>query len=139
MTEFITNTEKSLKSTILSLKGGAMNKVFLIGRLTADPVCKYTPTQMAIMNMTLAIDRNTKEKKTDFPRVTVYGKQAENCEKYLKKGMKVAVEGHLETSSYKKGEDTIFTMNVSADRVEFIEWADEEKPDFSKIDGDIPF
>lgn len=139
MTEFITNTEKSLKSTILSLKGGAMNKVFLIGRLTVDPVCKYTPTQMAIMNMTLAIDRNTKEKKTDFPRVTVYGKQAENCEKYLKKGMKVAVEGHLETSSYKKGEDTIFTMNVSADRVEFIEWADEEKPDFSKIDGDIPF
>lgn len=116
-----------------------MNRVQLIGRVASDPQCKYTPTQMAILNMTLAIDRNIKEKKTDFPRVTVYGKQAENCEKYLKKGMKVAVEGHLETSSYKKGEDTIFTMNVSADRVEFIEWAEEEKPDFSKIDGDIPF
>ena len=103
-----------------------MNKVQLIGRVTSDPECKYTPTQMAILNMTLAIDRNTKEKKTDFPRVSVYGKQAENCEKYLKKGMKVAVEGHLETSSYKKGDDTIYVMTVSAERVEFLEWAEKE-------------
>lgn len=113
-----------------------MNRVQLIGRVTADPQCKYTPTQMAILNMSIAIDRNTKEKKTDFPRITVYGKQAENCERFLKKGMRVAVEGHLETSSYKKGDETIFTMNVSADRVEFIEW---DTPDFTKIDGDIPF
>lgn len=114
-----------------------MNRVNLIGRVTSDPVCKYTPTQMAILNMSIAIDRNTKEKKTDFPRITVYGKQAENCEKYLKKGMKVAVEGHLETSSYQKNGETVFSMSVSADRVEFLEWGD--KPNFEKIDGDIPF
>lgn len=117
-----------------------MNKVQLIGRVTTDPACKYTPAQMAILNMSVAIDRISKEKKTDFPRVTVYGKQAENCEKFLKKGMKVAVEGHLETGSYKKGEDTIYTMEVIADRVEFIEWAQKDPvPDYKGIEGDIPF
>ena len=111
-----------------------MNSVQLIGRITADPVCKYTPTQMAILNMSMAIDRNTKEKKTDFPRITVYGKQAENCEKYLKKGMKVGIEGHLETSSYKKGDDTIFSMVVVAERVEFLEWLTPDPENFGEID-----
>lgn len=121
-----------------------MNSVALIGRLTKDPEVRYTPTGKAILNMTLAIDRPTKkgeEKKTDFPRISVFGPQAENCGLYLKKGLKVAIEGRLETSSYKKGDETIFTMNVIAERVEFIEWADktEPMPDFSQINGDIPF
>ena len=89
---------------------------------------------MAILNMSMAIDRNTKEKKTDFPRITVYGKQAENCEKYLKKGMKVGIEGHLETSSYKKGDDTIFSMVVVAERVEFLEWLTPDPENFGEID-----
>lgn len=122
-----------------------MNKVFLIGRLTEDPKCKYTPTGKAILNMTLAIDRPTKgeEKKTDFPRVSVFGATAENCERFLAKGLKVAVEGRIETSSYKKGDETIYSTTVYAERVEFIQFADtkeqEPVPDFKPIDGDIPF
>lgn len=121
-----------------------MNKVFLIGRLTDDPKCKYTPTGKAILNMTLAIDRPTKgeEKKTDFPRVSVFGATAENCERFLAKGLKVAVEGRIETSSYKKGDETIYSTTVYAERVEFIQFADEKTepvPDFKPIDGDIPF
>lgn len=119
-----------------------MNKVFLIGRLTKDPETKYTPTGKAILNMVLAIDRPTKgdEKKTDFPRVTVFGTQAENCDRFLSKGLKVAVEGRLETNSYKKGDETIYTMNVLADRVEFVEFKEKEPvPDFKPIDADIPF
>ena len=64
-----------------------MNSVILIGRLTRDPELRYTSgTQMAVATFTVAIDRPVRagaEKQTDFPRVTVFGKQAENCEKYL--------------------------------------------------------
>lgn len=65
-----------------------MNSVVLIGRLTKDPEVRYTTGQepMAIATFSVAIDRPVRagqEKKTDFPRVTVLGRQAENCERYL--------------------------------------------------------
>ena len=67
-----------------------MNSVVLIGRLTRDPDVRYTAgTQMAVCTFTVAIDRPVRaggEKQTDFPRVTVFGKQAENCERFLAKG-----------------------------------------------------
>ena len=72
-----------------------MNQVILIGRLTKDPEIRYTSsTQMAVATFTVAVDRPVKageEKKADFPRVTVFGKQAENCEKYLAKGRTVCI------------------------------------------------
>ena len=74
-----------------------MNSVVLIGRLTRDPELRYTSgSQMAVATFTIAIDRPVRaggEKQTDFPRVTVFGKQAENCEKYLAKGRLVGVQG----------------------------------------------
>jgi len=104
-----------------------MNSVVLIGRLTRDPETRYTSdTQMAVCSFSIAIDRVTKqgeEKKTDYPRVTVFGKQAENCERFLKKGRLVGVQGRLQTGSYKnKHDETIYTTDVIADRVEFLEW-----------------
>ena len=64
-----------------------MNSVTLIGRLTRDPEVRYTAgTQMAICRFSIAIDRPARsgeEKKTDFPSITIFGKQAENCKKYL--------------------------------------------------------
>ena len=66
-----------------------MNSVVLIGRLTRDPEIRYIPeSQMAVATFTVAIDRPVRsgqEKKTDFPRVTVFGRQAENCERFLQK------------------------------------------------------
>ena len=138
-----------------------MNSVFLIGRLTRDPEVRYTAaTQMAVATFTVAIDRPTRqgtEKQTDFPRVTVFGKQAENCEKYLAKGRLVAIEGRLQTGSYKnKDGATVFTTDVVANRVQFLEWGDKAQkssgqavdpndlmpdvPDgFEEIDEDVPF
>lgn len=133
-----------------------MNSVVLIGRLTRDPEVRYAPTtQMAVATFTLAIDRPVKaggEKQTDFPRVTVFGKQAENCEKYLAKGRLVGVQGRLQTGSYQnKDGATVYTTDVVADRVEFLEWGDkpqnqqnqqqEENPygDFQVLDEDCPF
>lgn len=135
-----------------------MNSVHLIGRLTRDPELRYTTSQMAVATFSMAIDRPTRadrEKETDFPRVTVFGKQAENCEKYLAKGMMTAVQGRLQTGSYtNKNGDKVFTTEVVAERVEFIEWKDAKQnsektkaafndsdiPDsFEQIDADVPF
>ena len=106
-----------------------MNSVILIGRLTRDPELRYTNgSQMAIAKFSLAIDRPTRqgeERKADFPRVTVFGKQAENCEKYLSKGKMVCVQGRIQTGSYQdKDGKTVYTTDVIADRVEFLEWGD---------------
>ena len=134
-----------------------MNCVMLIGRLTRDPEIKYLPdSQMAVARFSIAIDRLQgagKEKKTDFPNITVFGKSAENCEKYLAKGRLVAVQGRLQTGSYKnKDGATVYTTDVVADRVQFLEWGDKggaaparvSEPDIPEgfqalEDDDVPF
>ena len=69
--------------------------------------------------------RSGQEKKTDFPRVTVFGRQAENCEKFLAKGRLVGVQGRIQTGSYTNRDGaTVYTTDVVADRVEFLEWGD---------------
>ena len=130
------------------------NLVFLIGRLTKDPEVRYTSgTQMAVCTFTIAIDRPVKagaEKQTDYPRVTCFGKQAENCERFLAKGRLVGVQGRLQTGSYEKNGATVYTTDVVADRVEFLEWGDRPKdgqepvhetiPEgFSAMNEDMPF
>lgn len=106
-----------------------MNSVVLIGRLTRDPEVRYTGDQMAIASFSLAIDRPPRRdgtKETDFPRITVFGKQAENCEKYLAKGRLVGVQGRIQTGSYtNKNGDKVYTTDVVADRIEFLEWGDK--------------
>ena len=109
-----------------------MNSVVLIGRLTRDPEVRYTAgTQMAVCTFTVAIDRPVRsggEKQTDFPRVTVFGKQAENCERFLAKGRLVGVQGRLQTGSYTNRDGaTVYTTDVVADRVEFLERAEKSE------------
>ena len=135
-----------------------MNSVVLIGRLTKDPELRYTTgSQIAVATMTIAInrgkDKNGEDRGADFPRVIVYGKQAENCEKFLAKGRLVGIEGRLQTGSYDdKNGNKVYTTDVVANRVEFLEWGDKpqgsqeeagrmpiEPSDFTAIDEDIPF
>ena len=109
-----------------------MNSVVLIGRLTRDPEIRYiSESQMAVATFTVAIDRPVRsgqEKKTDFPRVTVFGRQAENCERFLAKGRLVGVQGRIQTGSYtNKDGVTVYTTDVVADRVEFLEWGDRNE------------
>lgn len=108
-----------------------MNSVVLIGRLTRDPEVRYTGEQMAIAGFSIAIDRPPKRdgtKETDFPRITVFGRQAENCEKYLRKGRLVAIQGKIQTGSYvNKNGDKVYTTDVVADRVEFLEWGEKSE------------
>ena len=103
-----------------------MNSVVLIGRLNRDPEVRYTAgTQMAVCTFTVAIDRPVRaggEKQTDFPRVTVFGKQAENCERFLAKGRLVGVQGRIQTGSYtNKDGQRVYTTDIVAEDQEFAE------------------
>lgn len=134
-----------------------MNSVILIGRLTRDPELRFTPsTGKAVANFSIAVDREfSKEKATDFFRVTVWGKPAENVAQYLKKGSQVAVKGSIQNNSYEdqSGQKKTNTVIV-AERVEFLSKVESSGSgskgdfggndfDFSEFqsieDDDIPF
>jgi single-strand DNA-binding protein len=105
---------------------GSVNKVILIGNLGADPELKYTPSQRPLCNLRIATTEVYKDKsgqrqeKTEWHRVTVWGEQAENCNKYLAKGRSVYVEGRLQTRSYDKDGQKHYATDIVADRVVFL-------------------
>lgn len=137
-----------------------MNNVVLIGRLTRDPELRYIQSGSPISTFTLAVDKNlSKDKKQemesqnkptcDFIRIIVWGKMGENCANYLAKGRLVGIQGRIQTGSYDdKDGKKVFTSDVVASNVEFLEWGDKplssEQPNeyegFHPADNDdIPF
>lgn len=99
-----------------------MNRVVLMGRLTKDPDVRYSKEQMAIARYTLAVDRRGRDKETDFISCVVFGKGGEFAEKYLHKGMKIAVSGRIQTGSYTNKEGRkVYTTEVVVDDQEFAE------------------
>lgn len=117
-----------------------MNSVILIGRLTRDPEVRYSQNNLAIASFTVAIDRgkdrNGNDQGADFPRVTVFGRQAENCEKYLAKGRLVGVQGRIQTGSYvNRDGKTVYTTDVVADRIQFLEWGDRNNAQGDRSDN----
>ena len=112
-----------------------MNNVTLIGRLTKDPEVRYAG-ESPIANFTLAVDRQAKEKTADFIRIVAFGKTAELCERFLAKGRMTAVQGRIQTGSYKKSDGTMqYTTEVVADRVQFLGGKDGG----SSESDDLPF
>lgn len=110
-----------------------MNKVILIGRLVRDPELRYTQSNQAVCNFTLAIDKKLSREKreeaeaagrptADFPRIIVWGKMGENASRYLFKGSQCAVEGRIQTGSYPDSETgkTVYTTDIIAENVEFL-------------------
>ena len=117
-----------------------MNKVILIGRLVRDPELRYTQSNQAVCNFTLAVDKKLSREKreeaeaagrptADFPRIIVWGKMGENASRYLFKGSQCAIEGRIQTGSYQDSETgkTVYTTDIIADSVEFLTRANEEK------------
>lgn len=101
-----------------------MNNVSIIGNLTKDPEMRATTgqNQTSVCNMTVAVNDGYGDKqRTSYIPVTVFGKIADNCERYLYKGSKVGVTGRLQTGSYKDKEGkTVYTWSVIASSVEFL-------------------
>ena len=101
-----------------------MNKIFLIGRLTKE-IEMYGNGETKVAKYTLAVDRRFKkegEQNTDFISCVAFGKQGEFAEKYLQKGMKIAVTGRIQTGSYKNRDgNTVYTTDVVVEEHEFCE------------------
>jgi len=105
-----------------------MNSVALIGRLTRDPEVRYgAATQTAVARFTIAVDRQRGregEQTADFIGIVCFGKTAELVEKYMSKGRLVGVTGRIQTGSYEKDGRKVYTTDVVADRVEFLDRGD---------------
>lgn len=120
-----------------------MNHVCLMGRLTADPEIKNTENT-TVARYTIAVDRYGKKDEADFIRCVCFGKTADFAEKYLHKGIKVAVEGRIQTGSYEKDGKKVYTTDVIVNTHYFCESkkaADAPAPntpdDFMNITGDV--
>jgi single-strand DNA-binding protein len=107
-----------------------MNQVVLIGRLTRDPELRFIPNSgTAVARFGIAVNREySKEKEADFFNIVVWGKPAENCANYLKKGRLVAINGGLRNNNYEdKNGVKHYNIEVVANRVEFLEWGDRNE------------
>lgn len=104
-----------------------MNKVILMGRLTRDPEVRYSQGEkpMAIARYSLAVNRRFKregEADADFINCVAFGSQGEFAEKYLKKGMKIAVSGRIQTGSYtNKDGNKVYTTDIVVEEHDFCE------------------
>lgn len=105
-----------------------MNKIILMGRLVRDPEVRYSQTangNMAVARYTLAVERRIKkdgEQTADFISCVAFGKLGEFAEKYLHRGVKIAITGHIQTGSYtNKDGQKVYTTDVVVEEQEFCE------------------
>ena len=106
-----------------------MNSVNLIGRLVADPQVLITRDDKKIAKFSLAvkrIDRNNANE-VDFINCFTVGKNAENVEKYLKKGSQVGATGQIRTNKYQKNNETRYSFEIFLEKIYFISQKNEEK------------
>ena len=133
---------------------GSVNKVILLGNLGRDPELKYTPSGTAVANFTVATNETWRDKEgqkqehTEWHRVVVWGKLAEICGEYLRKGRQVYIEGAIRSRSYKDRDGNEKSVTeIRADNLVMIGRAEgargegerpsEKEPEYS--DEDIPF
>lgn len=132
----------------------SVNKVILVGNLGKDPEIRHTQTGKSVVQFSIATTEkwndangNAKEQ-TEWHRIVVWGKTAENCAKFLKKGSSVFIEGRLTTRSWEDQGQKRYSTEVVADRVQFLSSGsrapDPEYPgapvyDSSFSTSDIPF
>lgn len=126
-----------------------MNKVSLVGRLATDVDARRTQTGKAVSRFRLAVNRRNRDDGADFIGCVAWNKTAELVEKYVHKGDRVGVIGHIQTGSYERDGQKIYTTDVVVEEVEFLEKkdhsesdkADSQKDEFVPVDdvGELPF
>lgn len=117
-----------------------MNKVFIIGNLSKDVELQKTTNGIAIAKFSVAVKRAVGEE-VDFLNVVVWRSLAESCNKYLKKGSKVAVIGSLQTRTYEKEGQKHYVTEIIAEQVEFLSKTEPKQEELTPIDetDDLPF
>jgi single-strand DNA-binding protein len=105
----------------------SVNRVILIGNLGRDPELRYTQSGSAVANFTLATNERWRDKdgnnqeRTEWHRIVVWGRTAENCAQYLQKGRSVYVEGRLQTREWEdKDGNKRNTTEINALNVQFL-------------------
>jgi single-strand DNA-binding protein len=121
-----------------------INRVTLVGRLTRDPDLRYTPNGVAITRFSIAVNRNFTnqqgEREADFINIVTWRGLAENCANYLQKGSLVGVDGRLQTGKYENKEGhTVYTTDVVAESVQFLDRKGEANNKSAKDGGNNPF
>lgn len=123
----------------------SFNKVMILGNLTRDPELRYIPSGQAVATFTVACNRNyvaqsgEKKEEVSFIRVVVWGRQAENCNEYLKKGSSVFVEGRLQSRSWEAQDGTKrSTIEVIALSIQFLGRPGGKSQQTSEEDRSIP-
>lgn len=102
-----------------------LNKVFIAGNLTRDPELRALPSGANVTSFGVATNRvwkdqsGEKKEATEFHNVVVFGRQADTCAQYLKKGQQVLVEGRIQTRSWEKEGQKHYRTEIVADRVQF--------------------
>ncbi len=122
-----------------------LNKVFLIGNLTKDLELKYGKNGQPVTNMRLAVNRvyttQSGEKKEEvcYVNIVVWGKQAESCTTYLKKGSSIFVEGRLQLRTWEDEEtkQKKSMLEVVADRVQFLDRFKKNENAVSEHSADV--
>lgn len=103
-----------------------MNIVTILGRLTKDPEIRTSAqTQTTVAKFAVAINRGKDAKGNDlgadYPNIVAFGKTAELVEKYFTKGSQIGITGHIRTDSYEKDGHRVYTTEVVADRIDFLD------------------
>ena len=105
----------------------SVNKAIILGNLGQDPELKYTPSGAAVCTLSIATTdvrndpNNGRQERTEWHRVVVWNKQAENCAKYLSKGRSVYVEGRIQTRSWEdQNGQKRYSTEVVAQTVQFV-------------------
>jgi single-strand DNA-binding protein len=106
-----------------------LNRIILIGRLTADPELRYTPSGTAVASFALAVERprpnQMGERETDFINIVAWQKLGELAAQYLRKGRMAAVEGRLQIRNYENREgQRVRVAEVVADNIRFLDRAE---------------
>lgn len=122
--------------------------VELIGNLGRDPEVRKTASGMSVCNLSVATSSRRKKddewvEETEWHRVAVFNKTADNCARFLKKGSRVHVNGRLRTSSYEKDGEKRYSTEIVADRVNFLDpkgtSGSQSNYRSNGADEDIPF
>lgn len=121
-----------------------MNKVILVGRLTAKPELRYTGSNTAFLRFTIAVNRNFTsadgKREADFINVVAWRKQAETISKYFDKGNLIAIEGRLQTGSYDDRDgNKRYTTDVALDNFEFVEGRNSRQSDDGGFSEPSPY
>ena len=125
-----------------------MNRVILVGRITKDIELRYTASNLAVANFTIAVNRqyanSEGEREADFINCVVWRKQAENMQRFTHKGSLIGLEGRMQVSSYEDNGQRKYKTEVVCDSVQFLDTKQDNKeekqaPTIDVDEDSLPF